>query len=116
MVEKQRSLRNILIRAITIPAVAGLLILAGVIFLSLQITYTGIADRQSLVIESLAQQGNRFLAETGRLMRTIAATAVDLPVENQTRLLVESRQNYPRFTANLWKIHQTRFSLWTEWG
>lgn len=99
MVKKKRSLRNILFRAITIPALAGLLILAGVIFVSLQIIYTGIVGRQSLVIESLAQQGNRFLAETDRLMETIAATVSNLPVENQSRLLVESRRHYPRFTA-----------------
>ena len=99
MVKKERSLRNILFRAITIPSVAGLLILAGVILLSLRIIYTGIVDRQNLVIDSLSQQGNRFLAETDRLMTTIAATVVGLPVESQTQLLIESRQNHPRFTA-----------------
>jgi len=99
MVKRKRSVRRIVFQAITIPAVTGLLILAGVIFLSLRIIYTDIVERQQMLIECLALQGNQYLAETGRLMTTIAETVIDLPMENQTQLLAESRHYYARFTA-----------------
>lgn len=94
-----RSLQAIVFQTFAIPAAAVFLILVSVIYLSLRIIYIDIVDQQRLLIENLVQQSNHYLVETERLMVTIADIILDLPGENQTELLLETRQNYARFVA-----------------
>ncbi len=97
--KKNRSLRTRLLRVVIIPTIAVMLILFGVILLGARLIQNEIIERQQLLIEALARQGDQYLTETDRLMRVLAYTMIDLSPEYQTELLAQTRANYSRFTA-----------------
>ncbi len=97
--KQKRTLRAMLLQIVFILVVSIMLILAAVIFLSLNLIQKGIVEQQNLLINTLAQQGDEYLAETERLMDTIASTMVAFSPEAQSQLMAQSRANYPRFSA-----------------
>ncbi len=93
------SLRAALLRAMMIPTATVVLILLGVIALSAVLMRNEIISRQRLLIDTLQQRGDQYLSETDHLMRSLADALVDLPPEDQAKLLRHVRANYARFTA-----------------
>ena len=99
MSAKSRSLRATLLSGIIIPAIAVTFVLLGVILLSGYLIRNEIVARQKLLVETVARQGNQYLAETERIMTMLAAELPKLPSQQQTQLLDQTRKTYPRFTA-----------------
>lgn len=98
MARQKRSLQRVLLYIILIPAGVITLILLSVIVLSATLLKSEIDQRQNLLIDALTHQGNQYLAETDRLMRTLAAGMRDLSPSEQLALLQTARRNYPQFS------------------
>jgi len=98
-VKKPRSLRAALLRVILIQATVILIILTGVIALGIALIQNQIIERQQLLINTLARQGDQYLGETDRTMRTLAGIIKNLAPEARQDFLTQARVNYPRFTT-----------------
>ncbi len=99
MPAKSRSLRVTLLGGIIIPGIAVTFVLLGVICLGGYLIKNEIVARQKLLVETVARQGNQYLAETGRIMELLAVEMPKLSPPQQTQLLNQTRKAYPRFTA-----------------
>ncbi len=97
--KKTRSLQKTLSRTISIPTLALVLVLLSIILLGVSLIRNALLERQKLQVNAVAQQGDRYLAETGQLLRTLAYSMVNMPSHNQAELMAQIRQNYARFTA-----------------
>lgn len=95
----QRSLAAHLRRGVIIPTVAVILILLLVILFGAGMVVQDIIHYQTLLIHTLARQGEQYLAETDRLLLTLAGASVHLEPAAQRRLLAETRRAYSQFTA-----------------
>jgi len=105
-VKKPRSLRAALFRLVAIQAMVIMVVLFSVIALGLVLIQNQIVQRQQLLIDALARQGDQYLDETDRFMHTLANSIVNLPPGNRQDFLSQTRVNYPRFT-NLYLVDGT---------
>jgi len=91
---------------VIIQATIILVILLVIIALSFVLIRNQIVERQQVLIDTLARQGDQYLDETGRFMRAQANTIKTLPPENLAGFLTQTRTNYPRF-ATLYLVDET---------
>jgi PAS domain S-box-containing protein len=99
VLEKKRSLRALLLRAILIPTIAVILILSGVLLLGTGLVWKEVTEHQRFLTGTLVRQGNQYLSETDQLMRSLAYSLVDMAPDCQAALLKQVRANDPRFAA-----------------
>ncbi|WP_062149533.1 sensor histidine kinase [Beggiatoa leptomitoformis] len=98
-VTKTYSLQRFFSRMLIIFAIQILLVGIAILFVSVHFIQSGIIERQSLLVNALVTQSNRYLSETEEVMRSLAYELTASTVSYQTRLLTQIRTAYPRFAS-----------------
>ncbi|WP_353573178.1 ATP-binding protein [Candidatus Albibeggiatoa sp. nov. BB20] len=96
---KQHSLRTAFFQMIMVLGLQVALILISILWLGIHYVQQEILRHQTLLIEALTEQTERYLTETESLITTLGTSLPNFEQSKQQYLLAQTRQNYPRLNS-----------------
>ncbi|MCV6638951.1 ATP-binding protein [Candidatus Albibeggiatoa sp. nov. NOAA] len=99
MMNKQHSLRSAFFKMIMVLGLQVALILISILWLGIHYVQQEILRHQTLLIEALTEQTERYLTETESLITTLGTSLPNFEQSEQQYLLAQTRRNYPRLNS-----------------
>jgi signal transduction histidine kinase/CheY-like chemotaxis protein len=99
MMNKQHSLKSAFFKMIIVLGLQVALILISILWLGIHYVQQEILRHQTLLIEALTEQTERYLTETENLITTVGTSLPNFERSKQQYLLAQTRSNYPRLNS-----------------
>ncbi len=96
---KQHSLKSVFIKMIMVLGIQVALILISILWLGVHYVQQEILRHQTLLINALTEQTERYLAETESLITTLGTSLPNFNQLEQQYLLAQTRHHYPRLNS-----------------